>query len=96
MRSPIKRDKLPESIADEIRDAIERTGIRPISVAVGISRHGLMSVLAGMSTPAHTMYVATRWQERKSDILASIPRDSLESAKLTTEEFNEWIQSFMA
>lgn len=72
MRSPIKRDKLPESIADEIRDAIERTGIRPISVAVGISRHGLMSVLAGMSTPAHTMYVATRWQERKSDILASI------------------------
>lgn len=71
MRSPLKRAKLEESIADEIREAIERTGIKPVSELVGVSRHGLVSVLAGMSTPAHTLYVAACWQERKGQLVAS-------------------------
>lgn len=68
MRSPLKRAKLQEAIADEIRDAIARTGIKPVAKTVGVSRHGLVSVLAGMSTEAHTMFVEARWQERKSQI----------------------------
>lgn len=73
MRHHIKRDQLSEPLADEIRQAIRRSGIKPVADAVGVSRHGLMTVLAGMSTPAHTLLVATRWQEHREHILATLP-----------------------
>jgi hypothetical protein len=73
MRHHIKRDQLPEHLADEIRQAIRRSGIKPVADAVGVSRHGLMTVLAGMSTPAHTLLVATRWETNREHILATLP-----------------------
>lgn len=73
MRHHIKRDELSQSLADEIRQAIRRSGIKPVADAVGVSRHGLMTVLAGMSTPAHTLLVATRWETNREHILATLP-----------------------